>query len=99
MSRPIPTLTPVFDRILVKRERAKAQSEGGIYIPDSAQKKLCSGIVIKAGPGERYQDRTLPMTVKEGDKILFSENVGTDINIDDCEHVVIREHDVLLIES
>ncbi|MFQ5788899.1 MAG: co-chaperone GroES, partial [Acidobacteriota bacterium] len=35
--------------------------------------------------------------VKKGDRILFGKYAGTDIKIDDQEHMILREDDVLAI--
>jgi len=89
-------IRPLQDRILVKRLEAEMKTKGGIYIPDSAKEKPIEGQVIAVGGGKVGEDGKLrPVEVKAGDKILFGKYSGTEVKIDDVEHLIIREEDVL----
>ncbi len=88
---------PLNDRVLVKRiEQPKEQKKGGIIIPDTAKEKPMEGKVIAVGPGrvEKGEKRT-PLEVKVGDRVLVSKYAGTEIKIDDVEHVILREDEIL----
>ena len=41
--------------------------------------------------------KRIPLEVKEGDRVLFSKYAGTEIKIDDVEHVFMGESDILAI--
>ena len=87
---------PLYDRILVKRVEEKEQVRGGIIIPDSAKEKPMEGKVIAVGGGKVKEDgERLPMEVKKGDRVLFGKYAGTEIKIEDEEHVILREDEVL----
>jgi chaperonin GroES len=87
---------PLGDRILVKRTEEKEQVKGGIIIPDSAKEKPMEGKVIATGPGKVENDgKRLPMEVKKGDRVLFGKYSGTEIKLDDVEHVILREDEIL----
>ena len=89
-------IRPLQDRILVKRLEAEMKTKGGIIIPDSAKEKPIEGQVIAGGAGKVGDDGKLrPVEVKAGDKILFGKYSGTEVKIDDVEHLIIREEDVL----
>ncbi len=89
-------IRPLHDRILVKRIEEEAKTKGGIIIPDSAKEKPQEGKVIAAGNGKIGEDgKVQPLDVKKGDKILFSKYAGSEVNIEDDEHLIIREDDVL----
>ena len=89
-------IRPLQDRILVKRLEAEMKTKGGIFIPDSAKEKPIEGQVIAVGPGKVGDDGKLrPVEVTAGDKILFGKYSGTEVKIDDVEHLIIREEDVL----
>ncbi len=89
-------IRPLHDRILVKRIEEEGKTKGGIIIPDSAKEKPQEGKVIAAGNGKIGDDgKVQPLDVKKGDKILFSKYAGSEVNIDDDEHLIIREDDVL----
>lgn len=89
-------IRPLQDRILVKRLEAEMKTRGGIIIPDSAKEKPIEGQVIAVGAGKVGDDgKVRAVEVKAGDKILFGKYSGTEVKIDDVEHLIIREEDVL----
>ena len=93
-------MTPLHDRILVKRFEEKQTHKGGIIIPDSAAEKPQEGTVIAVGAGKLDENgKRIPLEVKAGDKVLFGKYMGSEIKIDDIEHVIMREDDVLGIIS
>ena len=91
-------LTPLNDRILVKRTDAEQTSAGGIIIPDSAKEKPQEAIVVAVGAGKRLKDgsRRTPV-VSEGDRILFGKYSGDEIKLDGEKHLILREDEVLAI--
>jgi len=87
---------PLFDRVLVKRVEAEEKVKGGIIIPDTAKEKPMEGKVISVGAGRLDDDgKRIPMEVKAGDRILFGKYAGTEIKIDDEEHIILREDEIL----
>ena len=87
---------PLHDRLLVKRIEDKVQKKGGIIIPDSAKEKPMEGKVIAVGSGRVTDDgRKIPLEVKVGDRVLFGRYAGTEVKIDDKEHVIVREDEIL----
>lgn len=91
---------PLQDRILVKRVDEKETVKGGIIIPDSAKEKPQEGTVIAIGAGKLDDEgKRIPLEVKVGDKVLFGKYSGNEIKIDDIEHVILREDDILGIIS
>ena len=87
---------PLYDRVIVKRVEEKEQKHGGIIIPDTAKEKPMEGKVIAIGSGRIEKDGTKsPLEVKVGDRILFGKYAGTEIKIDNVEHVILREDEVL----
>jgi chaperonin GroES len=87
---------PLYDRILVSRIEEKEQVKGGIIIPDTAKEKPMEGKVIAVGAGRvDKQGKRIPMEVKAGDRVLFGKYSGTEIKVDDKEHVILREDEVL----
>lgn len=88
---------PLYDRILVRRIEAKEQKKGGIIIPDTAKEKPQEAKVIAVGAG-RLDEKTgkkLPLEVRAGDRVLIGKYSGTEIKIDDAEHLILREDEVL----
>jgi chaperonin GroES len=93
-------LTPLGDRIIVRREESKGKSAGGIILPDSAKNKPQRGKVLAVGPGRLLKDgKRRGLQVKEGDSILFTNWAGDEFkdqrSLD--EILVMREEDVLAV--
>ena len=88
-------ITPLHDRVLVKRIEEKESVRGGIIIPDTAKEKPQEGEVIAVGSGRREKGEVIPLDVKAGDRILFGKYSGTDIKIEDQEYLILREEDIL----
>ena len=87
---------PLRDRLLVKRIEDKVETRGGIVIPDSAQEKPMEGRVIAVGSGRVVKGRKrAPLEVQAGDRVLLARHAGTEVQIDDKEHVIVREDEVL----
>jgi chaperonin GroES len=89
-------VTPLHDRVLVRRLEEKETVKGGIIIPDSAKEKPQEGEVIAVGAGKLNEkgDR-IPLDVKVGDRILFGKYSGNDIKIDDDEYLILKEDEIL----
>ena len=91
---------PLYDRVLVKRIDEKEQRRGGIIIPDTAKEKPMEGKVVAVGSGRLNKDGSRArLEVKAGDRVLFGKYAGQEIKIDDKEHVIIKEDEVLGIIS
>jgi len=76
-------LTPLHDRIVVRRVEEAETTRGGIIIPDSAKDKPQEGEVISVGRGKTNdKGETFPLDVKAGDRVLFGKYAGTEIKID-----------------
>jgi len=88
-------LTPLHDRVVVKRIEEKESVKGGIIIPDSAKEKQQEGEVIAVGGGKREKGELIPLDVKVGDRVLFGKYSGTEIKIDDEDLLILREEEIL----
>ena len=89
-------ITPLRDRILVKRLEEETKSRGGIIIPDTAKEKPMEGKVTAVGKGRILENGDIqPLDVKVGDKILFTKYAGTEVRVDDVEHLILKEEEVL----
>ncbi|HLH10074.1 MAG TPA: co-chaperone GroES [Terriglobales bacterium] len=89
-------LTPLHDRILVRRIEQEETTRGGIVIPDTAKDKPQEGEVIAIGKGKINEEgKVRPLDVKEGDRILFAKYAGSEIKLDGEEFLIMREDEVL----
>jgi len=89
-------ITPLHDRVILRRIEEGEQIRGGIIIPDSAKEKPQEGEVVAAGEGKYKEDGTRqPLDVKKGDRVLFGKYSGSEIKIDGEEFLIMREDEIL----
>ncbi len=89
-------IEPLSDRLLIQQDKKEEVSKGGIILPGTAADETLQGLVIAAGPG-KYSDEghLIPMKVKQGDRVIFDKNAGTEVKDDDgTEYLIIHEDDV-----
>lgn len=95
-------LKPLGSRVVVRRDAAEEKAPGGrILVPENARKKPRRGEVLAAGPGHRNSDGVFtPLSVKAGDRVLFSQppygaehgDLGDDV-------IILDESDLLAVEE
>ena len=87
---------PLGDRILIKRVEPEEKAKGGIIIPDTAKEKPMEGKVVAVGSGKIDDNgKKIAMEVKSGDRVLIGKYAGTEFKLDDVEHVIVREDEIL----
>jgi chaperonin GroES len=82
---------PLADRVMVKLEQNEAKTAGGIIIPDTAQEKTQTGVVVAVGTDKDV------ITVKVGDKVMYDKYAGTQVKIDQDEHLIVKMADIIAI--
>ncbi len=91
-------VTPLGDRVLVQQDDQTQVSEGGIYLPETAQEAPHWGTVIRCGQGKVLDSgERLPLSVKEGDKVIFGKYAGTKVQVDSAELLFMREDDIMAV--
>ena len=83
-------IKPLGERILVEIKTSEEKTAGGIVIPQAAQEKTQEGIVVSVG-------ESADIKVKAGDIIIYDKYAGTQIKIDDKDHLIIKNEDVLAV--
>jgi chaperonin GroES len=87
---------PLHDRVLLKRMEEQEVKKGGIIIPDTAKEKPQEAEVIEVGKGRVTEDgKTIALDVKKGDKVLIGKFSGTEVMVNDVEHIIVREEEIL----
>lgn len=76
----------LHDKLLILRDSHESKTTGGIFLPDTSQKKeIGMGTVVQGTP-------ELP----QGTRIVFSKYAGTDISLEENkEHVALDEKDIM----
>ena len=85
-------IRPIGDKILVKRMVAEEKT------PDSSKEKPLEGQVVSVGNGRSdNKGNVTPLTLKKGDKILFSKYGGNELSVGGEDLLIMEETDVLAV--
>ena len=90
-------IKPLSNRVVLKNVEAEETTKAGIILPGSAKEKPQMAEVIAIGPGEVVDGKTVPMTVKVGNKVITSKYSGTEVKLDGEEYTIVKEDDILAI--
>ncbi len=89
---------PLDDRIVVQIMTPERVTPAGLIIPDTVVNVGGNreGVVLAVGRGHQSsKGRLRPMDVKKGDKVLIGEYVGSKINYQGQDLVILRETEVM----
>jgi chaperonin GroES len=90
-------LKPIGDRVVIEQTEQEEDKVGSLYVPDTAKEKPQQGKVIAVGPGRQDGKDLIPMSVKVGNKVLFSKYGGTEIKHGGKDYLIVSENDILAI--
>jgi chaperonin GroES len=97
-ARPMPSLRPLNDKVIVKRLEAEEKTAGGILLPEQAKEKPRQGRIEAVGDGRLLEDgKRAKFQVKPGDRVLFASYAGSEVKIDGDEFLVLGEEDILAV--
>ena len=82
---------PLADRVMVKLEKNEAKTAGGIIIPDTAQEKTQTGVVVAVGDDKEV------IKVSAGQKVMYDKYSGTQVKIDGEEHLILKMSDIIAV--
>lgn len=89
---------PLGDRVLVRPQEEEEQVKGGIIIPDTAKEKPQRGDVVAVGDGKLDDSgNRIALSVSSGDVVLYGKYSGTEVRLDDEDHLIMSESDILAI--
>ncbi|WP_412983878.1 co-chaperone GroES [Pontimicrobium sp. IMCC45349] len=86
-------IKPLADRVLIEPMQAETKTASGIIIPDNAKEKPQKGKVVAIGTGTKDE----PLTVKNGDTVLYGKYAGTELKLEGKDYLIMRESDILAI--
>ena len=95
------TVRPLEDRILIKPTEPETKTASGLFLPESAKERPMQGTVVATGPGLLLENgERAPVNVKKGDTVVYGKYAGTEIEIKNVKHIIVRETELLgLIEG
>ncbi len=89
------TIKPLGDRVVIKSLESEETTKSGIVLTGSAKEKPQTAEVVAVGPGGLVDGKEVKMTVKKGDKVIFSKYSGTEVKVDGEEFIIVRQSDLL----
>lgn len=90
-------LVPLGDRVILKQFEAEETTASGIVLPGQSKEKPQQATVIAVGPGKEVDGKLQPMSVKEGDVVIYSKYSGSEVKFGDEEYIVIGQDNILAI--
>jgi chaperonin GroES len=91
-------LRPLGDHVVVKPLEATDKTAGGINLPDTAKEKPTKGEVVAVGAGRVLGNgKTVPLAVKEGDRVIYGKYGGNDIKLGGQEYKIVQESEILAV--
>ena len=93
-------IVPLNDRIILKplTEEEMTKTSSGIIIPDTVSKeKPEQGMVIAVGEGKWEDGKRVPMSLKVGDRVVFSRYGYEEVKLDGEEYYILKEENILAV--
>jgi chaperonin GroES len=90
-------IKPLGARVLLKQEEKEEKTKGGIVLPSNAKEQPNLGRIIEVGPGEIKDDHEIKMTVKKGDRVIYSKYAGTEVKLDEEKYLLVSQNDLLAV--
>lgn len=92
-------ISPISDRVAVKRIELDEKMGGSFIMPESALERPNRATVIAVGPGLYDNGHLVPMQVKVGDVVLIGKYSGTEMTIHGEDILIMREAELLAIDN
>jgi chaperonin GroES len=90
------TVRPLEDRILIKPIEPETKTTSGLFLPESAKERPMQGTVVSVGPGLLLENgERAVINVKKGDTVVYGKYAGTEIEIKNTKHMIMRESELL----
>ena len=86
-------IKPLGARVVIKRVEAEEKTASGILLTGTAKEKPQVAEVLAVGPGTEDEK----MELKVGDRVIFSQDAGTDVKYEGQEVSIMNQRDILAI--
>ena len=83
-------IKPLADRVPQNR-KLEAKTASGIIIPDTAQEKTQTAVVVAVG------DDSEKIKVSAGQKVMYDKYAGTAVKIDGEDHLILKAADIIAV--
>jgi len=92
-------IKPLNDKVVVKPLEQEEVTQSGIVLPDTAREdKPEQGKVVAVGSGKLLDNgQRTPISVKEGDTVLFTKYSPDEVEVDGEKYLVVEEEKILAV--
>ena len=94
-------IAPLGERVVLKPLSADdlgSTTASGIIIPETVDKeKPEQGEVVAVGAGWYHNGELIPLSVKVGDRVLFSKYGYDEVKVDGEEYFILKQDNILAI--
>ena len=90
-------IKPLADRVVIKMLESEETTKSGIVLPGAAKEKPQMAEVVAVGPGGVVDGKEIKMSVKAGDKVIYTKYAGTEVKMDGEEYILVKQSDILAI--
>ena len=95
-------IKPLRNNVLIEPfsdEEKGSKTKSGIFIPETVDKeKPDQGKIVEVGPGKMDDNgKIIPMSVKKGQKVVFSKYGPDEIKVGDKKYYIISEDNILAV--
>lgn len=93
------SIKPLHDKIIVRRDEAESRTKSGIFLPETSKDRPKTGTIEAVGDGKLNTEtgQRVPLTVKAGDRVIFSSYSGTEVKLEGDELLIMSEDDILAV--
>ena len=92
-------LKPLNEQVILEKEESSGETttSSGIVLTSEKDDRQVIAKVLAVGPGKLEDGTRLPMSVKEGDRVVFKSYASTDVTLDDVTYMIVKESDILAV--
>ena len=89
-------IKPLFDNVVLELEK-RNKTASGIIVSSTEEKVGNVGVIKAVGPGKMVDGKLVPLTVEVGDRVIFRQYAGTEVEVENQKFTIIQENDILAI--
>ncbi|MED1125270.1 co-chaperone GroES [Bacillus atrophaeus] len=89
-------IKPLGDRVVLKVKEIDNKTRSGIIVPSNEVSNQAT--VVAVGPGRVFENgQGSPLEVAEGDQVIFTKFVGTQIEYNGESYLIVHEGDIIAV--
>lgn len=90
-------IKPLYNHVVLELIEAEKKTASGIILPDKNNEQPAIGKIIAVGSGKVVDGKTIPLQVKEQDKVVYKKYATTEVKLDGKSYHIVSEDDILAI--